>query len=83
MVGIQSAARERRPAVRKTNIRAVQFCASSWTPDETTRIIASAKAALPTLRTYAVPHGLHDAGGPDGVAAHLAEQAERLLGEGL
>ncbi|OAA59778.1 hypothetical protein SPI_05976 [Niveomyces insectorum RCEF 264] len=67
------------PERAKRIVSQVIFCASSWSPDESERIVARAQAARPGLRTYAVPHGLHGTGGPEAVAAHLAEQVGKLL----
>jgi hypothetical protein len=50
-----------------------------WTPEESDRIQAIAKTAVPGIKTMAIPEGLQVAKGPDGVFEWLMENVPRLI----
>jgi hypothetical protein len=60
----------------------VQFCASMWTPSEADAIQSKARAIQPGILTYALPHGLQVAQGPDAVVQHLVANVPKLLEQG-
>ncbi len=57
-----------------------QFCASMWTPEESAKIQATAKEAVPGITTMALPQGLQVEKGPDGVFDYIMEKLPSLLG---
>ena len=57
-----------------------QFCASTWTPTESTRIVKLAKETLPSIKTYVVPRGLVDREGEQAMVDHLVAVLEEVLG---
>jgi hypothetical protein len=58
----------------------VQFCASMWTPEESTQIQQIAKDIVPGIKTHAIPQGLQVEKGPDAVVEYLKEKIPGLLG---
>ncbi|OAP59218.1 hypothetical protein AYL99_06516 [Fonsecaea erecta] len=58
----------------------VLFCASMWTPEESSRIQQIARSIVPDIKTHAIPEGLQVQKGPDGVVEYLKENIPRILG---
>ncbi|KIW23664.1 uncharacterized protein PV07_11845 [Cladophialophora immunda] len=56
------------------------FCASMWTPEESTRIQQIARSIVPDIKTHAIPEGLQVQKGPDAVVEYLKEQIPNILG---
>ena len=50
-----------------------------WTSDEAESIQNTARAIQPEIITYALPHGLQVAQGPDAVVQHLVDNVPKLL----
>ncbi|RVX67738.1 hypothetical protein B0A52_07861 [Exophiala mesophila] len=57
----------------------ILFCASMWTPEESTRILQIARETKPGIKTHAIPQGLQVEKGPDAVVEHLLENVPKLL----
>jgi len=51
-----------------------------WTPEESGRIQAVAKDAVPGITTMALPQGLQVEKGPDGVLEYIMEKLPSLIG---
>lgn len=66
-------------SVYLTSNTPLQFCASMWTPEESTRIQQIARDNVPGIKTHAIPEGLQVQKGPDAVVEHLKEQIPGLL----
>lgn len=58
-----------------------QFCASMWTEDESKRIQQIARDIVPNVRTYAVPHGMQVAIGPDATVEHVKSKLDEILSQ--
>lgn len=57
----------------------IQFCASMWTPEQSTEIQGIARGILPDIKTHAIPQGLQVERGPDAVVEYLKEKIPGLL----
>lgn len=51
-----------------------------WTEQQSDEMIKTAQRLIPGIKTYAIPHGLQVAKGPEGIIEHLKEQIPLLLG---
>ncbi|KIY00006.1 uncharacterized protein Z520_04643 [Fonsecaea multimorphosa CBS 102226] len=58
----------------------VLFCASMWTPEESSKIQQIARSIVPDIKTHAIPEGLQVQKGPDAVVEYLKEQIPKILG---
>jgi len=58
----------------------VLFCASMWTPEESTRIQQIARDHVPGIKTHAIPQGLQVERGPDAVVEYLTQEIPGILG---
>ncbi|KFX94852.1 hypothetical protein O988_03367 [Pseudogymnoascus sp. VKM F-3808] len=58
----------------------VLFCASMWTPEESSRILAIARETIPGIKTMALPQGLQVEKGPDAVVEYIIEKWPGLVG---
>jgi len=58
----------------------VLFCASMWTPEESTRIQQIARDNVPGIKTHAIPQGLQVERGPDAVVEYLTQEIPGILG---
>jgi len=56
------------------------FCASMWTPEESSQILGTAKKVVPGVKTFALPQGLQVERGPDAVVEYIEEHLPGLLG---
>lgn len=68
------------PAAEKRSLISFKFCASMWTPEESTRIIETARAIVPDIKTHALPQGFQVSKGPEAVVDYLLEEIPKLLG---
>ncbi|KAK5046004.1 hypothetical protein LTR84_008791 [Exophiala bonariae] len=59
----------------------VLFCASMWTEDESKQIQQIARNIIPNIRTYAVPHGMQVAIGPDATVEHVKSKLVEILSQ--
>jgi hypothetical protein len=50
-----------------------------WTPEESTRILQTAKDIVPGIRTFALPKGFQVEYGPDAVVELLLLEIPKLL----
>ncbi|KAE9380585.1 hypothetical protein N431DRAFT_324199 [Stipitochalara longipes BDJ] len=57
----------------------VLFAASMWTQDESDEILRIAREVVPGIKTMAIPQGLQDQKGPDGVLEFLKERWTSLI----
>jgi hypothetical protein len=58
----------------------MRFCASMWTPEESTRIQEIAKETVPGIKAMALPYGLQVNRGPDAVVEYIKEKLPGLVG---
>jgi hypothetical protein len=57
----------------------LQFCASMWTPEQSSEIQAIARSTVPGIKTTALPQGLQVERGPDAVVEYLLEKVPALI----
>ncbi|TVY86998.1 hypothetical protein LAWI1_G006529 [Lachnellula willkommii] len=55
------------------------FCASMWTPAESTEIQSIARSTIPGIKTMAIPQGLQVEKGPDAIVEFLLEKVPLLI----
>jgi hypothetical protein len=56
-----------------------QFCASMWTPEQSSEIQSIARSVVPGIKTTALPQGLQVEKGPDAVVEYLMEKVPTLI----
>lgn len=56
-----------------------QFCASMWTPAQSTEIQSIARSSIPGIKTMAIPQGLQVEKGPDAIVEFLLEKVPLLI----
>lgn len=52
-----------------------------WTEDESKKIQQIARDIVPNVRTYAVPHGMQVAIGPDATVEHVKSKLVEILSQ--
>ncbi|TVY36258.1 hypothetical protein LSUB1_G005117 [Lachnellula subtilissima] len=55
------------------------FCASMWTPAQSTEIQSIARSVIPGIKTMAIPQGLQVEKGPDAIVEFLLEKVPLLI----
>jgi hypothetical protein len=50
-----------------------------WTPEEAEQIQALARSIVPDIRTHAIPAGLLEQRGPEGIVEYLTENVPKIL----
>lgn len=60
-------------------ITIIQFCASTWTPEESEKILQIAQEVVPGIKTHAVPRGLVDRDGEDAMVNYLKNSIQDIL----
>lgn len=68
--------------VRHFNTDSLQFTASMWTSEQSSRALSDAKEVNPQVKTMALPQGLQVNKGPDAVIEYIKEQLPKLLEAG-
>ncbi|EMC96214.1 hypothetical protein BAUCODRAFT_467052 [Baudoinia panamericana UAMH 10762] len=58
----------------------IVFTASMWSPEQSSKVLAEAKAVNPNCKTLALPQGLQVQQGPDAVVEFIKEQIPGLIG---
>jgi len=57
----------------------VLFCASMWTPEQSSEVFATARKIVPNVKTLAIPTGLQVNKGPDAVVEWVKEKLPGLI----
>ncbi|KAJ9614970.1 hypothetical protein H2200_001044 [Cladophialophora chaetospira] len=57
----------------------ILFCASMWTPEQSTEIKRIARKVVHGLRCYAVPQGMQVRDGPEATVEHVKSQLPNII----